>query len=280
MNRNYNKKLLNALRGNLNHADGDPVAVPVLPTVTGEKLMTISPGKYNPPFRAQVQIQFLKNYYTVLAGVFTQIAPAGLGAGLNVDLPAFLFLNTDFESGYAKLKSEFPVSGGWAYNPVFVYGKQPNPGVLVNGVYTALDATASGFLRDGDLVLPFSARIAGTDYVALTVVRSSDVPFASMLGSTNSNTFDINMLRYTVNNGQDAQFSNGILVYEETMFGKLSSDPINPEAFKNPEQQQQYILDIDVNTRINKQKGLATTIDYDVLNVRWNLFIQDAKKLL
>jgi len=269
--KDVNRKLAAILsRGSnsLDHADGAPA-------VSSKELMNIGPGRYNPPFKAQIQVQLLKLYFTEAADVYTSIAPAALNAALKVDLPAFVFLNSDFAAGYAKLKAQFPVSGGWVYNAPIIYGKTPSPSAALG----PWDATVTAQLRDGDVVLPFTAVVGGTNYLGLSIIRTNDVPYASLLDATNSNTFDINMLRYTVNEGQEAQFANPILVCDETMFGKFTSDPINPEAFKNPEQMQDFILDIDLNTVVNKQKGFATTVDFDVLNIRWNLFIANAVKI-
>lgn len=273
MSRQTNKKLLSILRNGdaFDHADEQ-----VMPASSGGKLMVIQPGKYNPPFKAQIQVQILKAYFTEALDIYTPILPAALAGALQVDLPFFTFLNSDFEAGYAKLKALFPVSGGWAYNPPVVYGKTVTPAAA----FGAWDANVTAVLRDGDVVLPFTATTAGpVNTLGLVIIRTSDVPYASLLGATNSNTFKINMLRYTVNDGQEAQFANGILIVDETMFGKVTSDPVNPEAFKNPEQQQDFILDIDIETDINKQKGFASTADYDVLNIRWNLFIEKAFKI-
>lgn len=255
-----------------------------IPIVQDRQLVTVGQGLYNPPFKAQIQVNILKQYYSyVLAtGVFTAVAPAAVPAALQVSLPAFLFSNGDFDSGFAKLQGQYPLST-WAYQAPFIYGKESFPGISTN--LTALsavtfDATVRAQLRFGDLVIPFTATSGGTLYVALQIVRTSDVPYGSLLGATNSNTFQINMLRYTVTAGQETQFANAILCADETMFGKFSSDPVNPESYKNPEQDQDNIIDIDIDFNVNKQRGLSTLVNYDVVTMRWNLFISGAQKIM
>lgn len=254
----------------------DDAGAMVAPMITGNQLVTMGPGKYNPPFKAQIQLQVLKLYFTEAAGVYTPVLAAAIDASLQVALPAFLFANADFEAGYSKLQAQFPMST-WDYEAPVRYGKDW-PGTKSLGIW---DSNVFALLRGGDIVLPFTAlAVGGNDYLCLTVIRTSDVPAATLLAATNSNTFKINMIRYNVTAGQETQFRNPILITDETMFGKFSSDPINPESFKNPEQNQNNIIDLDVKVEINKQKGLALDVDFDVVTMRLNLFIQDATKIV
>lgn len=269
-------QLMSKLR-RLDHADGDPSAM-VAPIVTGNQLITMGPGKYNPPFKAQIQVNILKYYFSEAAGVYTEVAAAALAADLKVSLPFFLFANSDFASGYAKLQAQYVLTN-WSYEAPVRYGKD-YPATATYGADGLWDATVRAKLRNGDVVLPFTAASGGTNYTALVVLRTADVPMSTLLDATNSNTFNINLIRYTVTAGQETQFANAILTTDETMFGKFSSDPINPESFKNPEQQQDNIVDLDVKVDINKQKGLASQADFDVVNLRWNLFIASAQKII
>lgn len=262
------------LVSNLDHAEGSGEIV--APVVSGNSLMRVGPGKYNPPFKAQIQIQVLKYYFTEAAGVYTEVLAAALHATLQVDLPVFMFANADFDSGYAKLRAQYPLSG-WTYQSPVRYGKD-YPATQSLGVW---DSVVTAKLQNGDIVLPVTAlAVGGNDYLGITVIRTSDVPYASLLASTNSNTFNINLIRYTVTAGQEVQYANAILITNETMFGKFTSDPINPEAFKNPEQQQDNIIDMDIEVDINKQKGLALMAGYDIVTFRFNLFIANATKIV
>src|SRR5690606_18787441 len=125
------KMLLNKLRRNVNNANGDPSGttmveeVATIPVVTDRKLVSVGQGMYNPPFKAQIQVNMIKQYYTyvVNTGVFAASnAGAILGAGINESLPSFLFSNSDFASGFAKLRGQFPLSS-WTYEAPFVFGK-------------------------------------------------------------------------------------------------------------------------------------------------------------
>lgn len=265
-------------KSNFDHAEGD-VVVPVVSSGSAQQLAKVGAGMYNPKFTAQIQLRMIKMYFTEAAGVYTPILPAALGAGLNVSLPFFLFLNLDFSSGYSQLKQKFP-QALWVYNAPVVYGKDlpySSTRPLANGLW---DANVTPLLRDGDVIIPFTATVAGVNYVALTIVRANDIAYASLLDATNSNTFTINLVRFKVATGQETQFQNSVVIANETMFGKVTTDPVNPESFQSPQDQQPNILDMDVVIDINKQKGLASAANYDVLSLTWNLFIEKVSKIV
>jgi hypothetical protein len=275
------QRLLQRLGYGVNNAEGDAVVVQEVsnvPVVSQSKLVNVGQGAYNPPFKAQFQVSVIPLYFTELADVYTSIAAGALNAQLRVALPFFLFGNIDFDSGYPLLKGQFPLSGGWAYNPPVVYGKTVTPAAA----FGPWDATVTAQLRDGDLVFPYTATVGGTNYMALKIVRTADVPFATLLGATSSNLFGINMIRYVVatNGAADlAQYANPIVCGDETMFGKFEKDTVNPEAFKNPEQQQDNIIDIDFLFRVSKQKSLSSYFNYDAGAIRLQMFVSYAEKV-
>ncbi len=282
--------LLRKMRGRVSafdHVNGNGSAiveeVANIPIVSDRKLVTVGQGLYNPAFKAQIQINVLKLYFTkaTAGAVYTVKLPANLDATLKVSLPVFLFSNSDFSSGFTKLKGQFPIAN-WVYRAPFIYNKVTQPGTDAFAVGAAFDANVKAQLKDGDLVMPFTAvtAVVGEEHnLALIIVRTSDVPYGNLLDATNSNTFVMNMIRYTVLAGQETQFANAILASDLTMFGKFSSDPINPESYKSANQEQNNIIEIDIEFNINKQKGLATLTNFDVVDFRWNLFISSANKV-
>lgn len=264
---------------NFNHAEGDVILPVVSSGQPSNSLGKVGQGMYNPKFIAQIQLRMLKLYYTEVGGVYTPILPAALGAGLNVSLPFFLFLNLDFAAGYAQLKQKFP-QPLWVYNAPVVWGKdQPLSSTrpLANGKW---DAGVTALLRDGDVIIPFTATVGGINYVAFTIVRANDIAYASLLSATDSNTFGINLVRFKVALGQEAQFANSVVLANETMFGKVTTDPVNPESFQSPQDQQPNILDMDVQVDINKQKGIASAANFDVVALTWNVFIDKTSKIV
>lgn len=271
--RQLQKLLMNNVDAFESHADDAPVAV-----TPGSTQLAASKG--NPGFAAQFDVQFLLRYFTVAAGVWTVRSAAYIlanAAALATQLPAFLFGNSDFSSGYAKLQSSFQLQGGWVYQAPFVYGKDY---ANVNGV--ALDATASAQLRVGDIVIPVSATVGGVDYVGFTIVRCTQVAYATLLDALSSDRFVMNMIRYIMSDTTAvglAQFNNNVFVMKQSLFGKFDSDFVSPNSFKLPEQFQTGIIDIPLKKGIDKQIALGTFINYDAVTVQWSLFVQTVQKL-
>lgn len=258
--------------------NADAPLVPPSPS-SGRNSLRLGAAWGNPSFTAQFDVTVLIKYFTVSGGVFTERTAAYVLANaptLATKLPVFLFGNTDFAAGYAKLQTQYTPSV-WAYNAPFVYGKD-----YARTNTAALDSTASALLQNGDLVLPFSATVSGpVTYNALVIVRCAQVPYATLLGALASDKFAMNMLRYVIDttNYGTAQFNNAIGVYRETLFGKFDSDTVSPTSFKQPDQQQAGIIDLPIEKGIDKSIALATNIDYNVVQIQWSFFVMSVEKL-
>lgn len=134
----------------------------------------------NPPFKAQFDVSMIIKYFSVAAGTYTAVTAAALLAAeatLATQVPAFIFGNSDFASGFKKSRGQFPLSG-WTYDTPFIYGRD-----FPNTEYGELDATAKAVLQVGDLVQPFYASPGATDYVAFVIVRCQQVGYATLLDS-------------------------------------------------------------------------------------------------
>lgn len=273
------RRLLARMGGMVNHAQGDAVVEEVanVQVIRDGSLVKVNQGAYNPSFVAQFQLQVIPYYFTVAAGVYTNIAAAALNATLKVKLPFFLFGNIDFASGYPIAKGLFPISN-WAYNPRVVFGATDRPG----DIFSVWDTNVTSLLQDGDLVFVYTAVAGGTNYLALKIVRSLDVGFATLLQATNSNLFGTNMVRYSAFSQAAvdiAQFQNPFKCVDLTMFGKFTQDTVNPKSFKNPEQQQTDIIDIDFEFRVSKQKLIGSYFNFDAGTIDLNMFVAYADKI-
>lgn len=227
----------------------------------------------NPNFRAQFDLDITTLYFTEAAGVYTSILPAALNVALQTRLAVFIFGNTDFASGFATLKRNFPLNV-WEYGRPLVVGKDQ---LVVNGV--ALDATATAPLVDGDLVLPFFATVAATNYVGLVRLRCNQVEYGTLLSSLNSDTFMTNMIRYINDVSNVKQFLNPIELFTISLFGKFSNDSTNPNSWKVPEQFQDGIIDVPLKKSFTKHQALGTYITYDVTNFSWQIFVPQFNRL-
>lgn len=255
------------------HADG-PVAVN---RDANSARLGASAG--NPNFVAQFDISILLRYFTVAAGVYTLTTAAAVFAAqptLGTKLAAFLFGNSDFGGGFARLKALNPLSG-WSYDAPFIYG------IGFNGTtFGALDAVAKGQLQNGDLVIPATAVLGGVNYASFTIVRCTQVAYGTLLQALSSDQFRMNMVRYIMSDTTAvglAQFSNNLNTFRQSLFGKNASDFVSPNSFKLPEQQQAGIIDIPLKVMIDKEAAIATMVNYDAVNVQLSLFVESVTKI-
>ena len=241
--------------------------------------------KGNPSFDAQFDVQILTKYFSVAAGAFTLRTAAYMlanAAALATDaaLSFFIFGQMDFASGFKKLRSQYPLAS-WAYGSPFIYGNG-SYFVQVNGVQVVFDATALAQLQIGDLVIPYYATNGGVYYVALVIVRCTNVAYGTLLAATSSDSFVLNRIRYIQNDTTSAglaQYSNAIGWYKQSLFGKFDQDSITPNSQKPPEQYQAGVIDIPIVKAITKEIAFASALNYDAVNIQWSIFVKTVNKL-
>jgi hypothetical protein len=248
------------------------------PAAVNPAATMLTPQVGNPTFAAQFDVNFLLYYFSESSGTYTERTAAYIlaneAAGAT-QLPAFLFGNSDFASGFTKLKSQFALSG-WSYGDPFVYGKD-YPATF----FGVISSTVRAKFRSGDLVLQFYIDDT-VNYCAFLVVRCTQVAYSTLLDALSSDMFTLNMIRYVMDDTTAvglAQYSNNVNVFKQSLFGKFDSDFVSPNSFKIPEQQQNGIIDIPLVKGIDKQVALATFQNYDAINVKWSLFVRSVNKL-
>ncbi len=280
--RTEDRQLLQHLYGGVdaferNNADGD---MPMSSVGAGTQ---ISSMKGNPSFDAQFDLQILIKYFTVSSGAFTLRTAAYMlsnAATLATTLAFFLFGQSDFAGGFKKLQSQFPLTL-WSYGSPFVYGKD-NPWVYSNSVVVDMDSTAIAQLQAGDLVIPYTATVSAVNYVALVIIRCTNVAYGTLLASTNSDSFILNRIRYIQNDTSAAgllQFNNAIYWFKQSLFGKFDQDSITPNSQKPPDQYQAGIIDVPITKSITKEIAFASYINYDAVSIQWSIFVKTVNKL-
>lgn len=275
----HDRAIMARLHGGTDHADG--------PAAVNPAATRLTPQVGNPGFVAQFDVNILLKYFTVAAGfggAYTNITAAALLAAqptLATKLPAFVFGESDLAGGFARLRAQFPVTI-WAYDTPFVYGRDSGAAVAGLGAVQA-SAGATAQLIVGDLVIPFFASLGGVSYVAMVIVRCTQVGYGTLVDSLSSDTFKLNMLRYIMTDVTAvglAQYVNQITIFKQSLFGKNASDYVSPNSFKIPEQQQTGIIDIPLKKGIDKQVAYATYVNYDAVSVQWSLFVEVVDKLV
>lgn len=233
-------------------------------------------GANNPSYDAQFDLTVDALYFTVSGGSYTAIAASALNAGLKNNLPVFLFGNADFEgSAYKKLRSQFALNSNWTPVRPFIYGKEDSP------ITPAVDATVTGQLEDGDMVIPYTSSLpgSGTTTLALIRIRCNSTAYGTLLKSLSSDRFVINGVRFNVASGQEAQFQRAIGIYDLSLFGKFKSDEISPASFKSPQDFQANIVDIPFADGIDKHKALAYNNLWSNESSLLSIFVSGVAKL-
>ena len=271
--RNYEKRFMNMIGG---HADAFDHA-DAAPPNGAQKVVPVNIGS-NPQNTATFNLKFLTYYFTLTGGTYTKIAAAAVNAGLQSALPFFIFGSNDFFSGFKKIKGQFPINSNWSYG---------TPGVWGRDLFTnlALDATVTGYLQTGDLVIPFTSALpgAGTTTLALNIVRCPEIGYGTLVGELLSDRFIVSGIRYVLDDTTKIdQYSNQIQFHNLSIFGKFENDQLTPNDFKVPEQYQNGIVDIKIGGqwgKIDKHKGWGFFNNYDNISQGWTVFVSSVDKL-
>jgi hypothetical protein len=227
----------------------------------------------NPAFKAEVSLQVTTRYYS--QAVVGTPAPVVPPAGQQNPLPLYLFGNIDFAANYARARQQVTGGAGFTYadmsvipvgnNAVqtFVY---PLPHAAAAVGYT-LGTTFNGIAVPGDVIIAvpmagFVAGAAATTVIAETLIHCPNVPYTSLLSALSSDLVTLNMIRYVVPAAAVAQFANQITLIKGSLFGKVSTDTLDPQTFITPGTFQPQIADIPITLPIDKNLICATQITY------------------
>jgi hypothetical protein len=260
---------------------------PIVSNRVKSSQVSLAPMKGNPQFSAQYDIKASIYYFSYAAGVFTPVLPANVPAGLQGNLPVYLFGWNDFKAGFPKLKSQYPIVN-WVQGRAFLYGYDNYMDAILTGIGTGaqtfvqLDTNVTPSLSLGDLVIPFTATSGGTTYFASVVIHCAQVAYATLFESLVSDTFVMNMIRYIVpDTTQNSinQFINQIGLYSLSLYGKFNSDFVSPNSFKKPEQYQPNIIDIPIKKGVDKAISFGTYLNCLCTSFTWSTFVWSTKKL-
>jgi hypothetical protein len=225
----------------------------------------------NPAFKAEISIQVTTRYYSQ-AVVGTPVAAVPL-AGQQNPLPLYLFGNIDFAAHYARARQQ--VTGGAGFNyadmAIIAVGDNatdtfyyPLPHAAAAVGYT-VGTTFFGLAVPGDVILvtPMTGFTAGaTSMTAETLIHCNNVPYTSLISALSSDLVTLNMIRYVVPALAVAQFANQITLIKGSLFGKVSTDTLDPQTFITPGTFQPQIADIPITLPIDKYLIAATQITY------------------
>lgn len=296
--------LYDSLANGVNSFDDVAGATPQMSTGSGGGLIA---QQGNPKFTSQIDLNVklvLSRAYgnafdlnSIVGFTVETLDPADLDGDLKTPIPVILFGNSDFTSGYKRSLGQVD-TGNWVFKGAKIVDDNIEPLDFVSSnIFTNGNSSIVGFPSQavkskkatyGDMILTYEnvvikGTIGDTDteiQIAEVVVKCPQVAYGTLLDSVGSDTFRVGGLRYTVQDiTKIAQFDNAVDLIRQSMFGKLSTDSINPNSMKLPSNQQDNIIDVPLIVGVDKNQIILTNINYDLDQFTWSLFIPSVKKI-
>jgi hypothetical protein len=247
----------------------------------------------NPAFKAEISLQIFVRYYSqAVVGTPAAVVPP---AGQQTNLPLYLFGNIDSMANYARARQLVPGGAGWTYADMAVkrignnsddafYYPLPHAAAAVG--YTS-GSVFNNLTLPGDMLfmIPMAGFVAGaaaTTVCAEILVRCPNVPYASLLAALGSDLVTLNMIRYVVPAAAVAQLAQQITFIKGSLFGKVSTDTLDPQTFITPGTFQPQISDIPITLPIDKNLIAATQIIYTAvvpIQFTWTVTVSAIDKL-
>lgn len=245
----------------------------------------------NPSFKAEITLQVFVRYYSqAVVGTPVAAVPA---AGQQTDLPLYIFGHTDYKAAYANGRQLVPGQAGWTYADMAIIpvgtgrvSYQPLPHAAASVEYIS-GSVFNNLTLPGDLLflIPMAGFVAGaaaTTHTAEIIVRCPNVPYTKLLQALASDLITLNMIRYVVPAAAVAQLGRQVSLLKQSLFGKTSTDTIDPQTFITPGTFQPQIADIPITVPIDKNFMFATTIMYTAvvpIAFTWTLTVSSINKL-
>lgn len=233
-------------------------------------LGSIAYAKGNPLTKTEITLLIDLFFYDVIGGGWI-LAPA-LPPALQTSLPTYIFGLTDYYGGYLKLRNLVPSIGGW--NNLVAFGT--SMGIYGYNLLPVI-APAFGILEMGDMFMQFVS--PGGLFFGFVRVRCQNVSYGTFLNSFVSDLITINTIRYIVPGANVNQFVNPLIFGYQSLFGKVTTDSIDPRLFITPKDFQQQIADIPVNLPIDKNMMLGFQTSVFCQNSSWVLFVEKVEPL-
>ncbi len=225
----------------------------------------------NPKFQSQFNLTVSNVYYDVTNS--NVILAAALPAGLQVDNPAYIFGNSDYAGAYKRSKQVVPFVNGGAGSWNFV-----EAGILGSAFLgTPKDNFPTGI--EGDMIFVSEAVSGGVTYRRIVIVHCPQVSYGSLLDAIQSDTFTLNLIRYTVDPTLTNQLTKQLSIIRQTMFGKFTTDTIDPQLYITGGTYNRNISDMAVSIPVDKNLILGTQILYNVPTINLMITVSHSNRL-
>ena len=243
------------------------------PKATPQVHGTLKRAHNQPLYQAQFDLEVKTIYIATQINPGSIITPSALANALQTGLPVYLFGHSDYSGGFNIAKTKMPVNPAWTLSQIFTYKATSFPGFPY-----AIPLAVQAICKTGDLVMCYQDAALTT--AAYVIITSPNIAYATLLDSISSDRFIINQFRCNV--GSDAfstQFKNGYTVIKQTLFGKATDDIYSSNSFINPFNNLKYIVDVPLIVPIDKNKLIATYMNFDCQDMTISIFVKTVSKL-
>jgi len=228
----------------------------------------------NPLSKTEITLNISIYFFNNVGAI---VAPAALPVVLQTSLPVYFFGLTDYYGGFNKLRNIIPTNPGWFFITA------PPIGFVATGIvnYNAIPMwpAALPFVRPGDLIIQYADNLVGFNWTAMIVIRCQNVAYGTFLNSFVSDLITLDTIRYIVPLANINQFINPVIFGYQTLFGKVSSDSIDPRLYITNKDFQQQIADLPINLPIDKNLMIGLQMDIFCPTFSWVLFVKKVEPL-
>jgi hypothetical protein len=225
----------------------------------------------NPMSKTEIQIQVTSTFSNIGFGI---VLPAALPIALQTSLPVWLFGLTDFYGGFVKCQNIIPIK------PIWNLGSAAGgPFIGIVGRDKNVAAFFSPIVNNGDLFLIYTALIGAFQAECEIIIHCDNVAYGTFLNSFVSDLITIERIRYILPIANINQFINPIIFGNQTLFGNVTTDSIDPRLYILPSDFQQQIADIPINLPISKSVMIGFQLDVFCQQVQMILFVSKVEPL-
>lgn len=171
---------------------------------------------------------------------------------INADLPVPFFGALDYQSNYVEVISSYLPAGVSLYND----GAAP------------IEISPSG----KGLRFYFTQGLN----VDTIDVECSQVPYVNLLRATQGSLINMQQNKMTISNvAIQAQFSNSVYIYKNSLFGKDSTDSFTPNQFKSDLQNQNDIRTITTSYTIDQETSFVFLVKpVEGFQIGWTSYVE------
>lgn len=175
-------------------------------------------------------------------------------ANIAADLPVPFFGALDYQSNYIEVISSYLPAGVTLYKD--------------GGAPIEISPSGKG--------LRFYFYQASTEAVDTLDVECAQVPYVNLLRATQGSLINLQQNKMTISDVSiQAQFSNSVYIYKNSIFGKDTTDSFTPNQFKSDLQNQNDIRTITTSYTVDQETSLLFLVkNVSGFQIGWTSYVE------